>query len=265
MDTFEAAEIFLAPYLPRASDQVRPHVTLTFAQSLDGCIGAESSDGRGPIALSGPESMIMTHVLRNHHDAILVGVGTVVADNPSLTVRHLPPARRDGSAVAVRQPRPVVVDSTLLRFPVDCKLMEHPSGPPVLVAGERHDESRRRDLEAAGCRVIVVPSEAEGSRRVDLRAAMAMLALAEELRSVMIEGGASVIAALLDELAVGRGPALVDSLVVTIAPRLVGRHGVRPQFSAHGAPGGDGLHDVAWQVFGNDVVLAGRPASTIRR
>ena len=67
-----------------AIDSTSRFMTLTYAQSLDGCISA----ARGaPLRLSGEESMMMTHKIRGMHDAIMVGIGTVLADNPSLTVR----------------------------------------------------------------------------------------------------------------------------------------------------------------------------------
>jgi riboflavin-specific deaminase-like protein len=81
----------------------RPFVTLSYAQSLDGSIA--DRPGR-PLALSGEASMALTHSLRASHEAILVGIGTVLADNPSLNVR----------LVAGKNPQPIVVDSRL-RFP----------------------------------------------------------------------------------------------------------------------------------------------------
>ena len=89
----------------------RPLVTLSYAQSLDGCIAA----GPGQrLSLSGPEALMLTHELRAAHAAILVGIGTVLADDPRLTVRLVP-----GS-----HPQPVVVDSRL-RIPDDCYLLRH--------------------------------------------------------------------------------------------------------------------------------------------
>ena len=81
----------------------RPFVTLSYAQSLDGSIA--DRPGR-PLALSGPQAMALTHGLRAAHEAILVGIGTVLADNPRLNVRLV-----DGP-----DPQPMVVDSRL-RFP----------------------------------------------------------------------------------------------------------------------------------------------------
>lgn len=129
-----------APQDPRLG---RPFVTLSHAQSLDGSIAARS--GR-PLALSGPESMTLTHSQRACHDAILVGIGTVLADNPRLTVR----------LVAGRDPQTVIMDSRL-RFPPYAELLRHGRSPWIATAQEA-DSQRLEALETAGARVFRLPS-----------------------------------------------------------------------------------------------------------
>lgn len=182
-----------APQDPRLG---RPFVTLSYAQSLDGSIAARS--GR-PLALSGPESMTLTHSQRACHDAILVGIGTVLADNPRLTVR----------LVAGRDPQTVIMDSRL-RFPPYAELLRHGRSPWIATAQEA-DSQRLEALETAGARVFRLPS-ADGW--VDL---VSLLKLLSDLgiHSLMVEGGARVITSFL----VSR---LVDQMVLTIAPWLVG-------------------------------------------
>ena len=113
----------------------RPLVTLSYAQSLDGSIA--DRPGR-PLSLSGSQSMILTHGLRASHDAILVGIGTVLADNPRLNVR----------LVTGKSPQPVIVDSRL-RFPPYANLLRH-GRAPWIVANEGADPERREALEAIG-------------------------------------------------------------------------------------------------------------------
>ena len=119
----------------------------------------------------------MTHALRAAHNAILVGIGTILSDDPQLTVRLV-----DGV-----DPQPIVLDSKL-RMPVDCRVMGHRKG--VWVATASGDESKQRMLTANGARIIHVPTARGG--RVDLCCLLARLG-EMGVRSVMVEGGARVL------------------------------------------------------------------------
>ena len=126
-----------------------PFVTLSYAQSLDGCIVAQPGQ---PLALSGAQSLILTHKLRAAHDAILVGIGTVLADNPRLDVRLAPGP----------DPQPVVVDSRL-RFPLNANLLQqppYPGLPPVSRLAKTISERwKRLGRGCCACR----PTPTEGS------------------------------------------------------------------------------------------------------
>lgn len=191
-----------------ASGRPRPFVTLTYAQSLDGSISAERG---APLRLSGETSMTMTHELRAMHDGILVGVGTVIADNPSLTVRLVP-----GSS-----PRPVILDSKL-RCPVDCKLVASPQcvRPVILTTVAATEDpctaERRQALQAAGA--VIIACAATPSGRVDF--ADALRKIPSQVQSIMVEGGAAIISDLLSSAAAGSGT-YVDYVLLTIAPVLV--------------------------------------------
>ncbi|RKO86533.1 dihydrofolate reductase-like domain-containing protein, partial [Blyttiomyces helicus] len=187
-----------------------PFVTLTYAQSLDGFIAGPNL---APLTLSSPDSFVLTHALRASHDAILVGVSTVLNDRPSLSTRlvaHGPKGPTDPAT----HPRPVVLDTTL-RCPLSARFMDR---SPVLITTCRHDPARREELEGAGAVVVVAAEKADSSGRVDLEDALRLLAAPPlGIRSVMVEGGATVIGAFLDG-----GPTAVDLVVVTVAPRFVG-------------------------------------------
>lgn len=176
----------------------RPFVTLSYAQSLDGCISARAGEA---LALSGAQSLTLTHQLRASHDAILVGIGTVLSDNPQLTVRR----------VRGNNPRPIVVDSRL-RLPLDCKLLNNNSRGPLIVTRQKPDPKRRKALERAGAEVMSLPANARG--QVNLAAMLNRLAEIG-IKSLMVEGGARIITNFLLER-------LADYIVLTVAPVLVG-------------------------------------------
>ncbi|MFH1382937.1 MAG: RibD family protein [Chloroflexota bacterium] len=176
----------------------RPLVTLSYAQSLDGSIAA----CRGSrLPLSGSESLVLTHRLRAAHSAVLVGIGTVLADNPRLNVRLV-----DG-----KDPQPIILDSRL-RFPLDAELIRSESLPPWIITTPQADEAKQHVLEAAGARVLRMPAEANGW--VNLGALLKALA-ASGINSLMVEGGARVITSFLRRR-------LVDRLLLTIAPKILG-------------------------------------------
>ncbi|MEW6388296.1 MAG: RibD family protein [Thermodesulfobacteriota bacterium] len=218
----------------------RPFITLTYAQSLDGSIAARP--GR-PLLLSGPESQTLTHALRAAHDAILVGIGTVLADDPRLTVRLAPGAN----------PQPVVVDSRL-RFPLYANLLRQNGVPPWIATSDKADPERQASLERAGARVFRLPTGPQGL--LDLGALLAQLG-DWEINRVMVEGGAQIIASLLAER-------LVDQVVITIAPVLVGGLRVldhfQPPLPAHSLP----LRQIFYQQVGEDLVLRGDPDWTAK-
>ncbi len=183
-----------------STDRQRPFVTLTYAQSLDGSIAAQPGTS---LALSGSRiAAKFTHQLRADHDAILVGIETILSDDPQLNVRLV-----DGS-----DPRPIILDSTL-RSPNTARCL-NPSRRPIIATTDRASIDREREFEANGVRVLRLP---QCESRVDLAALLAQLDV-EGVRSLMVEGGARVITSFLRAQ-------LVDRLVITIAPMLVG--GVR--------------------------------------
>lgn len=211
----------------------RPLVTLSYAQSLDGSIA--DRPGR-PLSLSGSQSMMLTHGLRASHDAILVGIGTVLADNPRLNVR----------LVAGNSPQPVIVDSRL-RFPSYANLLRH-RRPPWIVANEGADPERREALEAGGARVFCLPA---ANGWVDLEALLRKLG-EMEVNSLMVEGGAQIITSFL-------ASRLVDQVILTIAPLLVGGLRVVDRLRNPNPRSFPRLRRLTYQRLGEDLVLMGEP------
>ena len=147
----------------------------------------------------------MTHSLRAAHSAILVGIGTVLADDPALTVRLAPGDN----------PQPVILDSHL-RTPPDARLLcgQRPAWIATTPVGAQ--SSRRQRLERAGARIFTLPADDAG--RVELAALLGCLG-AENVRSLMVEGGARILTSFLE-----RG--LADYAVITIAPVFLGGYGL---------------------------------------
>lgn len=183
----------------------RPHVALCYAQSWDGSITTSPGES---LALSSDEGLRLTHQLRSLHDGILVGIGTVLADNPRLTVRAW-----DGN-----DPQPIVLDSQL-RMPFSCQLCQGANRHCwVLTTPEALSE---RD----DCDLIVVPSDADG--HVNLELALEAL-YARGIRNLMVEGGAAVITAFLQAR-------LADAMVLTVAPVLIGGYNAVDRLDKSGA------------------------------
>jgi GTP cyclohydrolase II len=210
----------------------RPYVVVKYAQTIDGRIATSTGDARW---ISGVEERRTSHALRAACDAVLVGVGTIIADDPQLTVRMVPGA----------SPIRVVLDPRL-RIPGDARVLED-EGVTTIVTTSASSPERRADMRRRGVSVVVVPAGSEG---VDLTAALEAL-FDEGIRSVLVEGGARVITSLLSL-------GLADRLVVAIAPRVMG--------SGTDAVNDLGITEVASSirlerravhVAGDDVLIAG--------
>ncbi len=212
----------------------RPLVTLTYAQSLDGSIAGRPGH---PLAISCSQSQTFTHSLRATHDAILVGIGTVLADNPRLNVRLVPGAN----------PQPVLLDSRL-RFPHYANLLKDGTHPWIATTATA-EASRQEELEGQGARVFRLPMAAGGG--IDLPALLAKLA-EMGISSLMVEGGAQVITSFISSN-------LVDQVIVTVAPVLVG--GLRVLDSSLQLPFKTfpRLTQVSFHQVGEDLVLWGNP------
>jgi 3,4-dihydroxy 2-butanone 4-phosphate synthase/GTP cyclohydrolase II len=213
----------------------RPFVTVTFAQSVDGSIAGKH---REQLRLSGDASMRLTHHLRACHDAILVGIGTVMADNPRLSVRHVPGT----------DPQPVVLD-THFRTPEACHLVQRGTRRPWIMGGDASATDKGRTLSGAGAMTTLVP--ATDDDRVDLPSVLRLLS-ERGMKSLMVEGGARVITSFVKAR-------LVDQFIITIAPRMVGGLSVFER-DAFSEPPLRGFSDMMYRQLGADLVLWATPA-----
>lgn len=214
----------------------RSHVTVAYAQTLDGRLATRTGSSQW---ISGPESLRLAHALRAHHDAVMVGVGTVLADDPRLTAR----------LVSGRNPLRVVVDSTL-RIPPTAAVLAGGAAPGTLLAvTAAADPMRMEVMRALGATVLCVAADGDG--RVDLPALLAALR-GRGIASLLAEGGARLITGLLRAH-------LVDRLVVTVAPKLLGA-GIEAvgELGITALSNAIQLDPVAVECYGADLVLDGR-------
>ena len=181
---------------------MRPLVTLAYAQTLDGRIAAGDGTSRW---ISGAASLVRTHQLRADHDAIMVGIGTILADNPRLTVRHVPGP----------DPVRIVVDRTL-RTPLTAAVIADGAATHTWLVCDAHaPHAHQHAFQTCGATLIPQAPTADGS--------FAMLPLLQHLatrgiRTLMLEGGSRLIASMLRARC-------VDRIAVTIAPKILG-HGI---------------------------------------
>jgi len=177
----------------------RPYVTLSWGQTLDGRLATLTGDSQW---IGGPESLQLAHELRRDNDAILVGIGTVLKDNPRLTCR-LPQGRN---------PVRVVLDSRL-RLPLDSHLARGTAEAATWVyTAETGADSRAAALEALGVSVTRLPSAGAG---LDLSLLLEDLGRRGQ-ETLFVEGGAAVLTAFL-------AAGLADRVLVVTAPFLLGK------------------------------------------
>lgn len=257
------ARDFLEPYLPDpklANVRSRPHITLSWASSLDGRITLLPGIRT---AISGPETRAMTHYLRSRHDAVLIGVSTAIADDPALNCRLANPAGVGGLPVRY-QPRPIIIDPhARLHIRPEMNILKNASegrgkAPWVVVApGAMLHPLAVSTLKSHGGEYLMINDYHPQSGGLSWEGVFNVL-LREGIRSVMIEGGGIV----LSELLRLQNSHLVDSVVLTIAPTWFGKAGVAvtpdPTFDPAGRPIASRLRNVRWQPMGDaDVVLCG--------
>jgi diaminohydroxyphosphoribosylaminopyrimidine deaminase/5-amino-6-(5-phosphoribosylamino)uracil reductase len=219
-------------------EQGRPFVTLKWAMSLCGRTAHDSGESRW---VSNTMSREHGHRLRSLHDAVMVGIGTVLADNPMLNVR-LP--NYDGP-----QPKRVVIDGNLAT-PTQARLLrEREKGEIIIFTTQFAKPERVKEFEKLGCRVIVIPSR---RRVINMRKALDELGKLGVL-SVLAEGGRQIHTSLLTMK-------LVDKIVAFVAPKVIGGRLMRSPVEDLELPNLGAafvLHDLKWQNFGDDLCIEG--------
>ena len=230
------ARRLIAPWFKHVTEGL-PYVSLKLALSLDGRIATRTGASKW---VTGPEARALVHALRSRHDAVAVGIGTALSDDPRLTVRDAP------GASPVR-----VIFDTRLRLPTHARLVESAAEIPTWVICSADAPSENEEaLTTRGVEVLRAPSSAEG--RLDAGAAMRMLA-ARGVVTLMVEGGAELAGSIL----AGR---LADELHAFVAPILLGPRG-RPGAVDWAGPDTPGdaprIADAQWELCGSDAYVRG--------
>ncbi len=222
----------------------RPWVMFKSAMSIDGKVATRSGDSKW---ISGVASRELVHEWRAASDAVAVGIGTALADNPLLTARA---GGSDGEQLADRQPRRVVFDS-LARLPLNARLLEDAAISPLTVVVSRAAPRTATDaLQTRGVEVIVATGENEQAR---VRSALDQLGAAG-VTSLLLEGGPKLAGVFLDA-------GEVDEFRLFVAPLLLGGRGARDPLESEGAENvADAVRSLtlSCQRVGDDLLLAGR-------
>ena len=216
-----------------------PFITAKYAMSLDGKIATKSGDSKW---ISGDESRRYVHFLRYISDAIMVGVNTIMIDDPQLTARC---GFRGG--MTKKQPLRVVVDATG-KTPMTARIFSEP-GSVLLAVGEKVSPTQKRAYTKAGAEVLVLSSK---RGLINLEELLQSLGK-RQITSVLIEGGSTLLGSLCDQK-------LVDKMTVFIAPIIIGGEKART------AIGGKGIDKVVNSLkleriktnqFDNDLMITG--------
>jgi len=216
-----------------------PFVTAKVAASLDGKIATGTHDSRW---ITSRQTREYVHLLRGEHMAIMVGINTLLRDDPVLTIRH--PLWRK------KQIARIIIDSRL-RFPLEAKILRTLAKGKILVFTHESETSRKaQEMKEKG--VEVVSFRNSRSRRLDLKKVLTWLGQ-HEVSSVMVEGGALLFTSLLEKH-------LVDKIFVTLSPKLLGGEKAPTFFEGKGISAvaqARQLRNTNCFTVGKDIILEG--------
>ena len=176
-----------------------PFITLKFAQTIDGRIATSTGHSRW---ISSESSLKFAHRLRSIHDGVMVGAGTILKDDPELTVRH----------VRGKNPLRIIVDSTL-RIQANAHVLNNQErAKTIIVTTPLCNKEKLSQLKDAGIEIVIIDND--NKERVDLKKLLIELGK-REISSILVEGGSEIITSFLKEK-------MADRLVIITAPKIMG-------------------------------------------
>jgi diaminohydroxyphosphoribosylaminopyrimidine deaminase/5-amino-6-(5-phosphoribosylamino)uracil reductase len=217
-----------------------PFVTLKTASTLDGKIASRTGDSRW---VTGTAAREQVHTLRHQHEGIMVGIGTVLADDPLLNTR---------AAVPAFDPVRIIVDSSL-RLPLHARVVTDSSIRTIVLTSSQAAEDKRQALESAGIEVVVCGTGA----KVDLSEAMKKLGELE-IGSILLEGGGQLNGAMLEA-------GLIDKIILYYAAKIIGGVEAPGTFTFSGfekMADAIELEQVNVEMAGDDICVSGYPVYT---
>lgn len=215
----------------------KPFVTVKTAMTLDGKVATYAGSSRW---ITGEEARLEVHQMRHEHDAILVGVNTVLTDDPQLTTRL---------ALGGQNPVRVIIDTTL-RIRLDARVLTDKQAPTWIFTTERADSMKWERLEEMGIRVFSTGN----NTKVDIERLLALLG-EQQISSVLVEGGSQINSAFLHARA-------IDKVVSYVAPKLVAGQGSPTPFGGLGIEDMNdaiSLEDISFEKIGDDIKITGYP------
>ncbi len=226
-----------APYVKLTTTGM-PFVTAKWAMSLDGRVATSSGNSRW---ISSARSRKAVHRLRGRMDAVCVGIGTVLKDDPLLTSRGHGP----------RNPARLIIDSKL-RLPLESQLVRTIDTAPLIVATTEaaYDSPKRRALEDVGAEVIPTSSK---DGKVALSEVLRRMGEKKQMTNILVEGGPTLLGAMFDDR-------LVDAVMVFTAPAVLGQDDARSPVEGKGAEGIGSMFritDTEVRIIGGDCLLTG--------
>jgi len=177
-----------------------PFVTLKYAQTFDGRIASATGHSTW---ISSDASLTFAHKLRSYHDAVMVGIGTVLADDPDLTLR----------LAKGKNPVRVVVDPHL-KIPADARILRNQGDSrTIVISGTRYNKDKLSHLRDMGIETMTIPEH--GENRIHLKSCLTRLG-ERGISSILVEGGSRIITSFMKER-------LVDKLIAITAPKIMGQ------------------------------------------